>query len=100
MKDKYSDFAFLFRALSDANRLLILDILKEGERCACIILEQLQITQSTLSYHMKLLTECEIVTARKEGKWMYYSLNQSRLSEVNAFINELRNTTKKEFPKC
>jgi ArsR family transcriptional regulator len=100
MKDKYSDFAFLFKALSDANRLLILDYLKDGERCACVILEQLHITQSTLSYHMKMLTDCDIVLARREGKWMHYSLNQNKLNEVMDFISVIQNGINEEFPKC
>lgn len=100
MEDKYSDYAILFKALSDANRLLILEYLKEGERCACVILEQLHITQSTLSYHMKMLTDSDIVIARREGKWMHYSLNKDKLNEVNEFIHELKSSVDKDFPNC
>ena len=72
MDIKYNNNALLFKALSDANRLLIIEYLIEGERCACKILEQLQISQPTLSHHMKILCENDIVLGRKDGKWMHY----------------------------
>jgi ArsR family transcriptional regulator len=86
MKEKYNEYAELFKALSDPNRLLIIDFLLGGERCACKILDQLQITQSTLSYHMKILCESTIVNARKEGKWMHYSLNQYKFEELKQIL--------------
>lgn len=83
---KYNDYAMLFKALSDPNRLLIIDYLLESERCACKILDQLQISQSTLSYHMKILCESKIVSSQKEGKWMHYSLNKARLGELKELL--------------
>jgi len=71
----YEKYAELFKALGDTNRLLILDMLCKGERCACKVLEKFKITQPTLSHHMKILCDCGIVNKRKEGKWMYYSIN-------------------------
>ena len=82
MNEKFNDYAILFKALSDPNRLLIINYLLDSERCACKILEQLQITQSTLSYHMKILCESKIVSSQKEGKWMHYSLNKSKIKEL------------------
>lgn len=64
----------LCKALADENRLKILRLLKNGELCACHLLEDLQITQPTLSHHMKLLCDCGLVDYRKEGKWMHYSI--------------------------
>jgi ArsR family transcriptional regulator len=99
LNEKYNEYAMLFKALSDPNRLLIIDYLLESERCACKILDQLQISQSTLSYHMKILCESAIVNAQKEGKWMHYSLNKSRLEELNevltVFIKEDSSSTLK-----
>lgn len=86
MDVKYDEYAAMFKALSDPNRLLILDYLIESERCACVILEKLQITQSTLSYHMKILSESEIVNARREGKWMHYSINRTKLEELRKLL--------------
>ncbi len=86
MNEKYNEYALLFKALSDSNRLLIIEFLIDGERCACKILDQLHISQSTLSYHMKILCESEIVIGRKEGKWMHYSLNTEKLEELQYLL--------------
>lgn len=59
----------------DENRLYILTLLKDGEKCACKLLDALQISQSTLSHHMKILCDADIVIGRKEGKWIHYSLS-------------------------
>lgn len=67
--------AKVFKALSDPNRLAILELLRSGEKCACVLLERLELTQSGLSYHMKILCESGIVTSRQEGKWTHYRLS-------------------------
>ncbi|MGP1432413.1 MAG: ArsR/SmtB family transcription factor [Treponema sp.] len=51
------DIALLCRALRDSTRLEIIKMLNDGEKCACKIVERFSITQPTLSYHMKILTE-------------------------------------------
>lgn len=91
MYEEYNKYALMFKALSDSNRLSIINYLVGQERCACEVLEQLQITQSTLSYHMKILSDINIVSARKEGKWMYYSLNQDTLHELEHLLNTFGN---------
>lgn len=80
------DVALICKALSDSNRLQIVQILSDGERCGCQLLEQFQITQPTLSHHMKILCECGLVSARKEGKWQHYSLNCQTLRAFQSFI--------------
>ena len=72
MKPSYADHALVFKALSDPTRLQILDMLSCGELCACDILEAFRITQPTLSYHMKILVDSGLVSAKKEGVWMNY----------------------------
>lgn len=67
--------ARVFKALGDVNRLAILELLKSGERCACELQDQLETTQSGLSYHMKILCDSGLVNGRQSGKWTYYSLN-------------------------
>ena len=67
--------AAIFKALSDENRIEILKMLLTGEKCACRLLEKLNITQPTLSHHMKILCDAQIVNGRKVGKWTYYSIN-------------------------
>lgn len=86
LENKYLEYAVMFKALSDPNRLVIVDYLLDGEVCACKILDQLKITQSTLSYHMKMLCESNLVSARKEGKWMHYSLNKEKMDELQALL--------------
>ncbi len=66
--------AALFKAIGDENRVRILKLLQSGEKCACILLDDLQIAQPTLSHHMKILCDAELVNGRKVGKWMYYSI--------------------------
>ncbi len=84
------DIALICKALGDANRLKIVKMLSEGEKCGCVLLEAFEITQPTLSHHMKILTECGLVEARKEGKWSHYSLNCDILTAFRNFIGELR----------
>ena len=66
--------AAIFKAFADENRIQILELLRDGERCACRLLEEMKITQPTLSHHMKILCAAGIVVGRKEGKWMHYSI--------------------------
>ena len=75
MDNKYMDSARVFKAFCDENRLMILEMLQDGEKCACVLLEKMKIVQSTLSHHMKILVDSGIVAARKEGKWTYYSIS-------------------------
>ncbi len=71
----YKDSADVFKALCDANRLQIIDVLRGGEECACNLLRMLNIGQSTLSHHMKILCDSGIVKGRREGKWMRYCID-------------------------
>lgn len=89
MSNNYDENAKIIKALSDPNRLKIVDILSCGERCACDILEQFDFTQPTLSHHMKVLMECGIVECRKEGLWSHYSLNSSNCNKLVLFIMKL-----------
>ncbi len=81
--------ALIFKALCDENRVRILKLLCSGEKCACKLLEELNITQPTLSHHMKILCDSEIVVGRKEGKWMHYSISEKGVSQAKIILNEL-----------
>lgn len=81
--------ARLFKALADENRLHILELLQSGERCACVLLEDLHLSQPTLSHHMKILCDAGLVTSRKEGKWVYYTLNRETARELEGVIRDL-----------
>ena len=78
----YREDARKIKALADENRLAIMMSLQQREKCACYLLEELNISQSTLSHHMRLLCDSGLVEYRKEGKWMHYSLSEEG---VNAF---------------
>lgn len=85
------EFVLIFKALADETRLKIIEMLSCGELCACDILESFQITQPTLSYHMKILTDSGIVKSRKEGTWTRYSNNEKMVKLLNEFWAQLTN---------
>ena len=83
------EVALICKALSDNNRLQIVQMLSDGEKCGCKLLEAFDITQPTLSHHMKILCECGLVNSRKEGKWHHYSINKTALESLNDFIGSI-----------
>ena len=86
-----SEYVRVFKALSDANRIRILELLCESEECACVLLDDLQISQATLSHHMKILCDSGIVTYRQEGKWKYYRINTDGCEYAIKLIEKIRN---------
>lgn len=88
-EEKWMEKALYFKALADENRLKILWFLTRGELCACNIQEQLSISQSTLSHHMKILVDCGAVLARKEGKWTYYRIDSEAHLMGSAFLLQM-----------
>ncbi len=88
----------VFKALGDPKRAMIVDMLSCGELCACKILEKFELSQSTLSHHMKQLCECGIVRGRNEGKWTYYSLDTEAIARAKEFLCAI--TTEKENCIC
>lgn len=85
--------ANMFKAFCDENRIQILKLLQSGEKCACKLLEALQISQPTLSHHMKILCDSGIVIGRKEGKWMHYSISKEGLEEAKELLNQFMKIT-------
>ncbi|MCI6745759.1 MAG: metalloregulator ArsR/SmtB family transcription factor [Anaerolactibacter massiliensis] len=84
-----ADAAMICKVLGDPIRIRIVELLTDGELCACRILEHFQITQPTLSHHMKILTECGLVRTRKEWKNTYYALNCDTLIAFRNYIDRL-----------
>ena len=80
------EIAAICKAMSDINRLRIIEMLIQGEKCGCNLLDELQVTQPTLSHHMKVLSDCGLVISRKDGKWQHYSINRNKFKEYNEFI--------------
>ena len=72
----------LFHALSDQTRLDILARLRRGDRCVCELTDALDAAQSRLSFHLRVLKDAGLVTDRREGRWMYYTINAEALAEV------------------
>ena len=85
----YQEQAKVFKAFCDENRLRILEMLRGGEKCACVLLEQLDLGQSGLSYHMKILVESSVVDSRQEGKWTYYKISEKGSAYAGALLKEL-----------
>lgn len=81
--------ARIFKAFCDENRLSILKLLEGGEMCACRLLDELAIGQSTLSHHMRILCDAGVVSARREGKWTHYSLNSDGSREAVRLLGEI-----------
>ena len=90
---RYLDNARVFKAFCDENRLMILEMLQGGEKCACVLLTKLKISQPTLSHHMKILVDSGIVNARKEGKWTHYSISTTGSDYAVDLLRELTTVT-------
>jgi len=84
----------LFHALSDETRLEILDCLKDGEQCVCDLMDVLKSAQSRLSFHLRVLKDSGLILDRKEGRWMYYSINDAVFEEMDEVMSSLRRTAK------
>jgi ArsR family transcriptional regulator len=86
---EYERTASVFKAFCDENRIMILELLQTGEKCACKLLEDLNISQSTLSHHMKILCDSGVVLARKEGKWTHYSISVDGCANAKELLTEI-----------
>ncbi|MGC9504077.1 ArsR/SmtB family transcription factor [Baaleninema sp.] len=90
-----------FRALSDALRLNILDLLRHREHCVCELCDLLDTPQSKLSFHLKVLREAQLVSPRQEGRWVYYSLNLSQIAALEQYLGSFRRSTAQlPAPRC
>lgn len=78
--------AKIFKAFCDPNRLAVLAELRSGEKCACKLQASLGLTQSGLSYHMKILCESGVVVSRQEGKWTHYRLSAAGSAEAATLL--------------
>lgn len=82
----HSDHALICKALGDETRVKIFDMLKQGEMCACNILDRFSFTQPTLSYHMKILCDSGLIACEKRGVWNHYSITIDTLHELMSFL--------------
>ena len=102
MASIYEEHTRVFKAFCDEKRLRILELLRGGEKCACVLVEQLDMAQSSLSYHMKILCESGIVDSRQEGKWMHYKISEKGSAYAGNLLKGLTkpNTVVKENNCC
>lgn len=98
--DQYNQRALIYKAYCDDNRLRIIELLTQGEHCACDLLEQLPIGQSTLSHHMKILVESGIINQRKNSKWVYYSLNEQGCKNSIDLLEEILQKKYESLEQC
>lgn len=98
MMTKEQQIARIFKAFCDENRVMILQKLQGGEVCACKLLEELNISQSTLSHHMRVLADADVINCRREGKWIHYSISEEGGQTALAILKEL--LTLKEGSVC
>lgn len=84
----YTDYVPILKALADETRLKIVDMLSKDDLCACKILEHFSITQPTLSYHMRILCDSEVVVGTRDGAWMRYSINKEVLAAVSKLFDD------------
>lgn len=81
--------ARVFKALCDPKRLAILELLRGGEKCACVLMDQLDLAQSAVSYHMKILCQSGLVDSRQEGKWTHYRLSPTGCAAALRLLEQL-----------
>jgi len=90
--------AALFHALSDETRLELLERLKGGERCVCELTDVMKAAQSRLSFHLRVLKDAGLILDRREGRWMYYSINPDAINELDEVVNTLKKASKSVSP--
>lgn len=93
MATVYEERAAVFKAFCDERRQRILELLRSGEKCACVLIEEMGMPQSSLSYHMKILCESGIVVGREEGKWTYYQISSEGSRRAVELLQEITNVT-------
>ncbi|MBW4461901.1 MAG: metalloregulator ArsR/SmtB family transcription factor [Nodosilinea sp. WJT8-NPBG4] len=79
-----------FKALSDPLRLEVIELLRSQEMCVCDLCDRMEIAQSKLSFHLKTLREAGLISARQDGRWIYYSLNPAEFGELEDYLSALR----------
>ncbi len=87
-----------FQALSDANRLRIVDILRDGERCVCKLVDALEMAQPLLSHHLKALKDAGLVRDRRDGRWVHYALVPEALEAMSVFLERVRSDAESAEP--
>ena len=89
MATVYEERAKVFKAFCDERRQRILELLHSGEKCACVLIDEMDMPQSSLSYHMKILCDSGIVISREEGKWTHYRISEQGSKKAIELLREI-----------
>lgn len=89
-----------FKALADPFRFEVVDLLQQQEMCVCDLCDRMQIAQSKLSFHLKILREAGLISARQEGRWIYYSLNRPEFAELGSYLTPLSQGASHPAKRC
>lgn len=92
------NLAKVFKALGDKNRLLLLELIINGENCGCTLIDKLNVTQPTMTYHINILEKAGIITSRKEGVWRKLSVNKNIVEDLIGYLAILKQETRES--KC
>jgi len=98
LENTHEKNAKVFKAFCDEKRLTILDLLRSGEKCACVLIDQMEIGQSSLSYHMKILCESGVVESRQDGKWTHYRLSEQGSKYAAELLIQLTTPYAEQIP--
>ena len=96
MATVYEERAKVFKALCDERRQRILELLHSGEKCACVLIAEMEMPQSSLSSHLKILCDSGIVTSREEGKWTHYQISRQGSEKAVELLKEITAVTEHE----
>lgn len=95
MATEYEERAKVFKAFCDERRQRILELLKDGEKCACVLIDEMNMPQSSLSYHMKILCDSGIVTSREDGKWTHYKISRQGSEKAIELLKTITSVSEK-----
>ena len=90
----------LLKALADPLRLQVIEALHNGERCVCELTEELNLAQSKLSFHLKVMKEAGLLEAREEGRWIYYRLRSEPIGALQTWLATLAPSSDRQAPSC
>ena len=89
-------FVGIMESLSDPIRINILELMMNGEICVCDIVKVTGLSQSKISYHIKILKDSGLISDRQEGRWVYYKLDLEILSDIQNWMGHLINSSRNE----
>lgn len=96
MATVYEERAKVFKALCDPRRQRILELLRGGEKCACVLIDEMDMPQSSLSYHMKILCDSGMVESREEGKWTHYQISRQGSERAVELLRQITAVTQSQ----